>query len=176
MVAWNFANPKRKSHLISSQRNSSSFQIVRLIGILCSRKNSKKKLEEKLKKISKAKDYTKKLLQNCKSQGGPCTTFEELQKILKKKCDQDVHIVKTELACQAHTHKADKLGRPDLFRLNGISHEEKVTYLAILLSEYSISARTIADLPTNDDVIAVLEGSTTEQQSNEPSNLKVNHL
>ena len=67
MVAWNFANPKRKSHLISSQRNSSSFQIVRLIGILCSRKNSKKKLEEKLKKISKAKDYTKKLLQNCKS-------------------------------------------------------------------------------------------------------------
>ena len=51
-----------------------------------------------------------------------------------------------------------------------------MTYLAILLSEYSISARTIADLPTNDDVIAVLEGSTTEQQSNEPSNLKVNHL
>ena len=30
--------------------------------------------------------------------------------------------------------------------------------------------------PTNDDVIAVLEGTTTEQQSNEPSNLKINKL
>ena len=136
----------------------------------------KRKLEEKLKKSSKAKDYTKNLLQNCKSWGGPCTTVEELQQILKKKSDRDVHIVKTELAYYAHTLKADKLERADLFRLNGISHEEKLTNLAILLSEDCISARTVTDLPTNDDVIAVLEGTTTEQQSNEPSNLKINEL
>ena len=115
-------------------------------------------------------------MQNCKSWRDPCTTVEELQQILKKKCDQDVHIVKSELAYYAHTHKADKLGRPDLFRLNGISHEEKLTNLAILLSEDCISACTVANLPTNDDVIAVLEGTTTEQQSNEPSNLKINEL
>ena len=53
-------------------------------------KLKKKKLEEKLKKSSKAKDYTKKLLQNCKSWGCPCTTVEEFQQILKKKCNQDV--------------------------------------------------------------------------------------
>ena len=134
-----------------------------------------KKLEEKLKKSLKAKDCTKKLLQNCKSCDGPCTTVEELQQILEKKCDQDVHVVKTELTYYAHTHKADKLERLDLFRLNSISHEEKLTNLAILLSEDCISAYIVADLPTN-DVVAVLEGTTTEQQSNEPSNLKINDL
>ena len=100
----------------------------------------------------------------------------QLLKSSSKKYDQDVHIVKTELAYYAHTHKADKLGRPDLFRLNSISHEENLTNLAILLSEDCISACTVADLPTNDDVIAVLEGTTTEQQSNEPSNLKINEF
>ena len=72
---------------------------------------TEKKLEAKLKKSLKSKDYTKRLLQNCKSWGGPCTTVEELQQILKEKGDQDVLIVKTELAYYAHTHKADKIAR-----------------------------------------------------------------
>ena len=80
------------------------------------------------------------------------------------------------MAYHVHLQKADKLGRPDLFRLNGISHDKKLTNLDILLSEDCISARTVAVLPTNDDVIAVLEGTTTEQQSNEPSTLKINEL
>ena len=95
---------------------------------------TKKKLKEKLKKSLKSKDYTKTLLQNCKSWGGLCATVEELQQILKKKCDNDVHIVKTELALLwSHSYKADTLGRPNLFRLNSISHEEKLTNLATLL-------------------------------------------
>ena len=85
-------------------------------------------------------------------------------------------ILLTELAYYAHSHKTNKLGRPDLFRLNGISHEEKLTNLAILLSEDCISAHTVADLATNDDVIAVLEGTTTEQKSSGPSNMKINKL
>ena len=93
-----FTNPKWKSNLKSCQKNSlSSFRIVRLIRILCGRKNSKKSLGEVKEKLE-SKRLHKKLLQNCKSWGGPCTTVEELQEILKKKCDQDVHIIKIELA------------------------------------------------------------------------------
>ena len=75
----------------------------------------------------------------------------------------------------AHTRRANKLRRPDLFRLDGISPGEKLTNLAILLSDDCISACTVTDLPTN-DVVAVLEGTTTEQQRNECSNLKINEL
>ena len=135
----------------------------------------KERLEAKLKNSLKSKDYTKKLLQNCKSWGGPCTTVEELQQILKEKGAQNVLIVKTELAYYAYTHKA-KIARPDLLRLNGISHEEKLTNFAILLSDDCTSSRTVADLPTNEDVITALERMTEHPQSSVPAPLKLNEL
>ena len=129
-----------------------------------------------MKKSLKSKDYTKKLLQNCKSWGCPCTTVKELQQIHKEKGDQDVLIVKTELAYYACAHKADKIARPDLFRLNGISHEEKLTNFAILLSDDCTSSHTVADLPTNEHVITALEGLTEQPQSSVPAPLKLNEL
>ena len=42
----------------------------------------KARLQEKLKKSAKAKDYTKRLLQNCKSWGDLCTSEEELYDII----------------------------------------------------------------------------------------------
>ncbi|KAG1655098.1 CAAX prenyl protease 2 [Nymphon striatum] len=54
--------------------------------------------EAKLNKSKKSEDYTKMLLQNRKSWRGPCTSLEELQQILKEKSDQNIQIVKTELA------------------------------------------------------------------------------
>ena len=36
------------------------------------------RLDLKLKKLKKAMDYTRKLLQDCKSWGGPCTSVDEL--------------------------------------------------------------------------------------------------
>ncbi|KAG1650219.1 hypothetical protein GQR58_028234 [Nymphon striatum] len=74
----------------------------------------KTRLEAKLNKSKKSEDYTKKLLQNCKSWGGPCTSLEELQQILKEKSDQNIQIIKIELAYYAHTHKADKIILTDL--------------------------------------------------------------
>ena len=68
----------------------------------------KERLKLKLKKSQKAKDYTKKLLQDCKSWGGPCTSVDELHQVLNKK-DNHIHILKTEMAYYAHTHKADKI-------------------------------------------------------------------
>ncbi|KAG1667875.1 Cyclin-A2 [Nymphon striatum] len=136
----------------------------------------KTRLEAKLNKSKKSEDYTKKLLQNCKSWGGPCTSLEELQQILKEKSDQNIQIVKTELAYYAHTHKADKIANPELFRLNGISHEEKLTNFGVLLSNDCISSCTVADLPTNEDVIATLEERPCQHQISEPTPLNLNEL
>ena len=85
--------------------------------------------------------------------GGPCTSIEELRQVIKNKPDQEVIIVKTELAYYVHTHKADRIAKPDLFRLNGIPHEEQLINFAILLDgEDHSNTCTIADLPTNEDV------------------------
>ena len=68
----------------------------------------KERLELKLKKSQKVKDYTIKLLEDCKSWGGPITSTDELHYILKGK-DNHRQILKTEMAYYAHTHKADKI-------------------------------------------------------------------
>ena len=95
----------------------------------------KQRLKEKLKKSARAKDYTLKLLQNYKSWGDPATSIEELKQSLQEKPDQQVTIVKTELAYYVHTHKADKITRPHRFKPSGISCEEKPMNLSILLED-----------------------------------------
>ena len=96
-----------------------------------------------MKKSARAKDYTRKLLQNCKSWGGPATSIEQLKQSLQEKLDQQVTIVKTELAYYVHTHKADKIARPHLLKQNGISYEEKLMNLSILLEDEDISPCTL---------------------------------
>ena len=98
-------------------------------------KKLKQRLKEKLKKSARAKDYTLKLLQNYKSWGDPATSIEELKQSLQEKPDQQVTIVKTELAYYVHTHKADKIARPHRFKPSGISCEEKPMNLSILLED-----------------------------------------
>ena len=100
----------------------------------------KQRLKEKLKKSARAKDYTLKLLQNYKSWGGPATSIEELKQSLQEKPDQQVTIVKTELAYYVHTHKADKIARPHLFKPSGISCEEKPMNLSILLEDEDLES------------------------------------
>ena len=54
-----------------------------------------------------------------------------------------------------HTQKAEKVLQPELFRLNGIIHNENIENLVILLEgEDASSFLTIANLPTNTEVIA----------------------
>ena len=135
----------------------------------------KERIEWKLKKASKAKDYTKQLLQNCKSWGGPCTSVDELEKIIKEKPGKQEIIVKNEMAYYAHTHKTDKIARPDLFKLNRISHQEKLENLVILLGDdVHISEATITNLPTNEEVMNVL--LNTAMENNAASSLSLNEL
>ena len=81
-------------------------------------------IKMKLRKAVLTKDYLKKLLQECKTRGGPYTIADELCYILTQKPDQERVIVRTEMAFCAHSHKAEKIARPSLFCLNIISHEE----------------------------------------------------
>ena len=89
-------------------------------------------------------------------EGGPCTSIDELSTAIKNKPDQEQEIVKTEMAYYCHTHKMDKIARPTLFKQNGITHEEKLENLAILLDDDNISCGSVVDLPTNEQVVAAL--------------------
>ena len=124
----------------------------------------KERLDAKLKKCAKSKDNTRKLLDNYKSWGGPCTPIEELDQILKERSELEEHIVKTELAYYNHTHKADKIARRELFKLNGIPHDENLVNLAILLEKEQNSTHTAADLPMNKDVIDALDSTFNQRE------------
>ena len=120
----------------------------------------------------------KKLLADCKSWNGPFTSGEEMIQVIKSRPDQEEFIVKTELAFFAHTHKTDKLQRPELFRQNKITHEEKVENLLVLLcDDAEQSSATTANLPTNADVLKVLKGRTSTTATSSSSNaIEVNRL
>ena len=73
-----------------------------------------------MEKKQKNVDYVLKLTETCKTWGGPCCSAEELKGVLKRNPDNEKKMVKTELSFYVHTHKADRLGRPELFKLANI--------------------------------------------------------
>ena len=142
----------------------------------------KKKLAErivvKMTKAAKSKDYIGRLLANCKSWGGPCINANELQRVLMSRPDQEEEVVKAEMAFFAHTHKADKIARPNLYRLNQIPHEEKKENLAILLNDDKESVTcTVLHLPSNANVMSALKSSDeSTDTSQQTKHLHVNEL
>ena len=60
---------------------------------------------------------------------------------------------------------------PDLFKLNKISHEECLENLLVLLSEEDIACGSVADLPTNPDVLKTLKNSTIETTPSNPAEI-----
>ena len=133
------------------------------------------RIMQKIKKAEAGKDYIRKLLVDCKSWGGPATTEEELHNILSGKDDQQ-RILRTEMLFYAHTHKANRIVNKELCRVNSITFEEMLENLTILLSEEKhVSTATIANLPSNADVMKALNAvhHTTEKDNGED---KVNKL
>ena len=53
--------------------------------------------------------------------------------ILKKKSSNAEEIIKTELTYYRNTHRAEGIGPPSLFKINKITHKERLTNLCILL-------------------------------------------
>ena len=115
----------------------------------------KLKVEEKLEKAKNQSQYTNKLLNQCKSWRGPVCSIDELNTILSEKPDMMEQIVRTELTYYRNTHKAEVIASPSLFKLNKISHEERLTNLCVLLG--GMSDRSITILPGNKDALAALK-------------------
>ena len=75
---------------------------------------------------------------------------DELCHILTQKPDQERFIVRTDITFFAHSHKAEKIARASFFHLNGISHEEKLENLLLLLSDDDrYATKSMVSLPTN---------------------------
>ena len=126
-----------------------------------------KRIVEKLSKAKKETDYTTKLLQICKTWGGPCTTCDELGTVLKSKHEICEKVVKTELSYYRNTHKIDVIARPDLFKIVHVTHEERLENLFILLSDNSQVATAYSssaiDLPCDLDALHAIK---SEGQAN----------
>ena len=106
--------------------------------------------------------------------GGPVTLVVEILEVLKRNPDKQKFILRTELAYFTHTHKTEKIQRPDLFRQNAISFEEN----CILLSDNAETCTaTIANLPTNENGIkALATKETTAAEIKSPSTFEVNQM
>ena len=118
----------------------------------------KKKIEEKKEKAVKNKNYVTKVLAQSKTWNGPVTSKEELDRVLAIHEDIDQTIVRTELVYYKHTHKADVTARPELFRLNNISHELQRANLEELLDDENHDATNneSISLPCNEDALRFL--------------------
>ena len=118
------------------------------------------KIKEKMTKKQKNIDYVLKLIETCKTWGGHCCSAEELKTVLKKNPDNEKKIIKTELSFYVHTHKADRLDRPELFKLSNIYTATMLENVFILLTNEhnSASRSSVAEisLPTNEDALKIL--------------------
>ena len=92
-------------------------------------KRSAIRIKEKMQKAVRQKDYVRKLLEICESWGGPCVTSNELIAAIDAKPGKQEQIVKTELTFYGNIYKSDMKARLDLFKLNKISHEERLDNL-----------------------------------------------
>ena len=83
--------------------------------------------------------------------------------------------LRTELAFFSHTHRTDKIQRPDLYRQNNISYDEKLENMCILLSDDAITnTANVAYLPTNEDGIKALHNSAESTDNLKHENMIVN--
>ena len=95
----------------------------------------KEKIEEKMQMAQKQSQYVNKLLGQCKSWNGPAVSIEELESILKKHPDRSEIIVKVELTYYKHTHRAEVIANPSLFKLIKVTHEDRLSNLMVLLND-----------------------------------------
>ena len=119
------------------------------------------KIEEKIKKAKNLSQYTNKLLLQCKSWKGPVISIYELTGILNAKPDMGEQIVRRELSYYRNTHKSDVIASPTLFKLNKITHEERLTNLCVLLG--GMNNRSFIVLPRNEDALTALKDCNAKQ-------------
>ena len=91
------------------------------------------KIQEIMQKAKNQSQYTNKLLNQCKTGKGPVSSVVELKDILLQNSDSMEHIVRTELAYYRNIHKSEMVATSNLFKLNSVSHEERLMKLCLLI-------------------------------------------
>ena len=86
----------------------------------------------------KQSQYVNKLLAQCKSWGGPVVSIQELEAVMKRHYDTVETVVKVELAYYKHTHSAEVIANPSLFKLIKVTHEERLGNLLALLNQQAL--------------------------------------
>ena len=90
---------------------------------------------EKLKKANNQSIYTTKLLQQWKNWGAPAASMEELNEILQKHSEIAERVVRTEVSYYRDTHKTEISYQPHFFKVNRITHEERLINFCVLLGQ-----------------------------------------
>ena len=127
-------------------------------------------LEKKFRKAEGSCAYQNKVLDICKTWGGPCVTVNQLNAALQRAPDEKV-CVTNELTYYRLTHQLEYKANRQLFRVRGITHEEKLENLTDILStneDHNLALRQIS-LPSNADVLNTLQpndGNTQDQPNN----------
>ena len=136
-------------------------------------------VKERTQKAVRQKDYVRKLLETCKSWGGPCVTSDELIAAINAKLGKQEQIVQADLTFYRSIDKSDMIARLDLFKLNKISHEEHLENLQ------HIACGSVTDFLTNADALKTLKtirfrctenNSTIEAKTNNPPEIHFNGI
>ena len=117
-----------------------------------------------------------KRLKLCKSWGGPVVSVEELHTILNSHPDQNEVIVRNELIYFRESHKSEVLCNPELFKVNGNTHEERLLNLCALIAEDEECSQSLCSLPTNADAALVVGASSFNMQKEKNADIEVGHF
>jgi len=135
------------------------------------------RIQKKMVDSQSQLSYTKKLLQSCKSWGGPATTPNELHDVLSRHSDLSEKIVRTELSYYCKTHEYERRANLDMFKIV-IPHEQRLENLFFLLGDSShvatLESSSVLDLPTMKEL--ELELSTKDNLTNFVTKKRVNEM
>ena len=98
--------------------------------------------------------YTTKLLQQCKTWGEPAANMEELNEISQKHSEIAEKVVRTEVSYYRDTHKTEISYQLHLFKVNRITHEERLINFCVLLGQNGQKVQEM-NLPSNEETITI---------------------
>ena len=130
-------------------------------------------MEKKIAEGIRQRSYLNRLLSKCKTWNGPCTSVQELQRVLSIHGDIEQQIVRTELSYYKHTHPADVTARSHLFSLNTVTHEQRLDNLCCLLDDEGQDAshmEQMVHLPSNEEALQILKSQDRDHTSASSSN------
>ena len=123
--------------------------------------------QKKSQKAHGVQAYQKRVLQNCKSWGGPCVTTDDLDQALQKANDEEFCVTQ-EITYYKLTHPTEFSQNRHMFRVRGISVGEKMENLRSILSDeedMETTRRSVGQLPTNKDVMHILRSNNTQSDN-----------